>query len=592
MSYSFLLDFLCAAFVLLIIFFHYLNRSSETISQKSFIGILASVFLFDITHGISDLLVQFFPSITWVMVFKNISGVVYSLISASFATYCYKSISMTNKLPKWHYIFILFSIVWNLFWLIVNYFTNICFEPIDGMIVYHGAYCLLYLCFICSMVYMPVMCLIYKKGIYPSLYNVCFAFAFSAAAYGVLQLFFNVFVIENVYFTSCFFTLSTIYAYLYSRNDALNIDPMTNLYMRSRCLKDISLSDGSTVYMLEIMRFHHFSSFIGDKILIEVVQFLKTIFNKYTMYRVSSNQIIIIVDKSDDLSNISQINKEFRKPIIVEDDEYSISIKVSVIIKKKNETPEHTVYLLEKMISRIKDTNEFYAVYSEEMKQKFESEENDTNSIIKALNKGSVVPYYQGIYSINDEKIIWCEALARLNVDGEIISPSKFIPILESHKCVNKLDRDMLFHVLKELKTMKDLGKRVDVKGISINFTAEDILNSSFIDEIKKMVINDEIDPNMISFEINESVIISNFQKAKEIMEELNNYGIKFFLDDFGTGFSNLQAVLSLPFYLIKIDKSLLDAAREGFKNQQILDGVVKAINSIGMKTLIEGVET
>lgn len=75
---------------------------------------------------------------------------------------------------------------------------------------------------------------------------------------------------------------------------------------------------------------------------------------------------------------------------------------------------------------------------------------------------------------------------------------------------------------------MNDSGTRVDVKGISINFTAEDILNQSFIDEIKQMVKNQEIDPNMISFEICESVIISNFQKAKEIMEELNSYGIKF----------------------------------------------------------------
>lgn len=62
------------------------------------------------------------------------------------------------------------------------------------------------------------------------------------------------------------------------------------------------------------------------------------------------------------------------------------------------------MYLLEKMINQIKDTNEVFIVYSSEMKRKLEIEENDTNKIIKAINKGSVVPYYQGIYSINDEK--------------------------------------------------------------------------------------------------------------------------------------------------------------------------------------------
>lgn len=122
------------------------------------------------------------------------------------------------------------------------------------------------------------------------------------------------------------------------------------------------------------------------------------------MYRVSSNQIIVIVGKSDDISKISLINQEFRKPINIQGDDYSIDIKTSIIIKKKNETAEHTVYLLEKMINQIKDTNEVFIVYSSEMKRKLEIEENDTNKIIKAINKGSVVPYYQGIYSINDEK--------------------------------------------------------------------------------------------------------------------------------------------------------------------------------------------
>ena len=96
----------------------------------------------------------------------------------------------------------------------------------------------------------------------------------------------------------------------------------------------------------------------------------------------------------------------------------------------------------------------------------------------------------------------------------------------------------------------------------------------------------------MICFEISESVVIDNFDTVKAIMLDLNEFGIHFFLDDFGTGFSNLNAVLNLPFYLIKIDKSLLDAARYNDKNQNILNGIIQAINSIGMKTLIEGVET
>lgn len=592
MPYSSWGDFICGAFVLIIIIFHFLNKSKKNTALKSVLFILVSVLIFNVLHGVSDLLVYNKVTLKLALIFKYLSIIVFSIIASGFEIYCLGVIKDTTKILKWHYLILVLPVLWNIIWLIINKITNICFEVEGNTIIYHVAYCLLFLCFIFAMIYMPIMCLVYKRGIYPSLFKVGLTFTIFSALFGIFQFFFSFFINNNVFFTSVFLTLSTAYTYLYSRNDLINIDQMTNLYMRNKCMDDLTASDGVSVYMLEIMRFHHFSSFTGDQILIEIVNFLKTIFNKYTMYRVSSNQIIVIVGKSDDISKISLINREFRKPINIQGDDYSIDIKTSIIIKKKNETAEHTVYLLEKMINQIKDTNEVFIVYSSEMKRKLEIEENDTNKIIKAINKGSVVPYYQGIYSINDEKITWCEALARLNVNGEIIPPSKFIPILENHRCVNKLDRNMLCQVLKELKSMNDSGTRVDVKGISINFTAEDILNQSFIDEIKQMVKNQEIDPNMISFEICESVIISNFQKAKEIMEELNSYGIKFFLDDFGTGFSNLKAVLSLPFYLIKIDKSLLDAAKENTRNQQILDGVVKAINSIGMKTLIEGVET
>lgn len=592
MAYSFINDFICGAFILLILIFHFVNKLNENASLKSIVIILGLVLAFDFFHGIADLIIYMNGSVGLALGFKYFSIVLFSVIASGFTWYCFNAIKETTKLKKIHYLIILLPIFWNAIWLIINAFTGICFDIQGNIIIYHVAYCILFLCFIYSMAYMPIMCLIYRRGIYPSLFNSCFSFSLAASAFGIFQLIFTLLVEKNIFFTTIFLSFSTIYTYLYSRSDSSNIDPMTNLYMRSRCMEDLNTSDGATIYMLEIMRFHHFSSFTGDQILLEIVNFLKTIFNKYTMYRVSSNQIIVIVSKNDDISRISQINQEFSRPINIEGDDYSIDIKTSVIIKKKNETAEHTVYLLEKMINQIKDTNEIIIVYSPEMKKKLEIEEADTNRIIKAINKGSVVPYYQGIYSITDEKITWCEALARLNINGEMIPPSKFIPILENHKCVNKLDRNMLCQVLKELKLMKDSGQRVDVKGISINFTAEDILNQSFIDEIKQLVTNDEIDPNMISFEICESVIISNFQKAKGIMEELNSYGIRFFLDDFGTGFSNLKAVLSLPFYLIKIDKSLLDAAKENTRNQQILDGVVKAINSIGMKTLIEGVET
>ncbi len=588
----YLLDIASSVFVLAIIIFRAIHKIRNHF-DIAFALILYSTLFFDLSHAAIEITMEInSQAYNLAYAFKLLSCIFFALIASGFAWYTYKAISKTNSLSKGYYLLVVYPIIWNIIVCILDLIFHICLEFNESGITYKGLYFLLFFPYIFIMIYMGLMCTIYKHSIYPTLFKTGVGIAVTALLYGILQMISYFISFDFISYTSLYFSVTIIFTFLYLQNDRIFVDETSGLYLRKKAIEDLDSTPTASVYLLQISKFHQFNSNTGDKILKNIVNFLKDIFNRYTMYRVSSNQIMIIAKGNDDIQKLNCIIDKYKDTINIDDESYYLNVKIALLYKDSKYNSEHTIYLLEAMINEIENSNKNYIIFEPELEKEFSTRENETKKVMGAMNAGGIKPYYQGIYSLDEEKIIWCEALARLNVNGSIVSPRDFLPILESHRCVSKLDREMLISVLKELKKMKDDGKTINVQGVSINFTADDILNPKFLDNIKELIKENEIDPKMISFEISESVVIENFETVRAIMKDLNDFGIRFFLDDFGTGFSNLNAVLNLPFYLIKIDKSLLDAARYSDKNQNILNGIIQAINSIGMKTLIEGVET
>ena len=96
----------------------------------------------------------------------------------------------------------------------------------------------------------------------------------------------------------------------------------------------------------------------------------------------------------------------------------------------------------------------------------------------------------------------------------------------------------------------------------------------------------------MITFEITESVGADDYQKLGEIIKELKSSGYQFAMDDYGTGYSNIQSIFSLDFDVVKIDKSILWAAEKGELGMTILTNSINMIRQMKKKIVVEGVET
>ena len=135
------------------------------------------------------------------------------------------------------------------------------------------------------------------------------------------------------------------------------------------------------------------------------------------------------------------------------------------------------------------------------------------------------------------------------------------------------------------------------LKHVEVNLSAIESVDLSFPSLMKQLLDKHKLNPSIINLEITESIAVSSGRKLKRNMEDLINHGCTFSMDDFGTGYSNLSQITRADFSIIKIDKSLLwpifEKKNPNRENAKILlENMVSMISQMGLKIVVEGVET
>lgn len=195
--------------------------------------------------------------------------------------------------------------------------------------------------------------------------------------------------------------------------------------------------------------------------------------------------------------------------------------------------------------------------------------------------------WYQPIYSIKDKKFIYMEALSRLqHTELGNISPAEFIEVAESKGLISQLGQVAFEKICKYISDNRDT-----VQGVSVNFSIDQMSNPEICRQILDTLSRFKLEPSKIMMEITESLEMYDSDIVQSNMMALSSYGIKFYLDDFGTGFSNLAKVISLPFDTIKFDRSLVLLMDKSSKNYDLFKNFVNTFKTAGFKVLVEGVE-
>ena len=170
---------------------------------------------------------------------------------------------------------------------------------------------------------------------------------------------------------------------------------------------------------------------------------------------------------------------------------------------------------------------------------------------------------------------------------GEV-SPAEFIPIAEHTGQIIPIGRWVVEQLCRDMGRLIQLG----VQTVSVNLSPLQLSRNRFIEDLEAILARYQVQPEQITLEITENVLVNELTHAPELLQALHERGFAIALDDFGSGYSSLRYLHELPIDVVKIDRVFTQQI--GLQNGK--ESIVRAIMAIAaelkLKVIAEGIET
>ncbi len=208
----------------------------------------------------------------------------------------------------------------------------------------------------------------------------------------------------------------------------------------------------------------------------------------------------------------------------------------------------------------------------------------------RAIREGELTLFFQPKVDLNEHALYGFEALIRWNhPELGFIPPSEFVPIAEMSNMIAPLTRWVLEESIRYCKQWLEQGVCVNV---AINLSARNLMDENIIDDLKTMLDYYNVPGEALELEITESAIMSDPARAQIAIERINALGVRFAIDDYGTGYSSLAYLKRLPVQTLKIDLSFVRTMMDNEQDRIIVNSTINLAHNLGLQVVAEGVET
>ena len=209
----------------------------------------------------------------------------------------------------------------------------------------------------------------------------------------------------------------------------------------------------------------------------------------------------------------------------------------------------------------------------------------------RALRQNEFVNYYQPKIDLATGKIAGVEALIRWNhPERGLVSPMEFVPALEFTGLIAEAGAQVIQRAISDWWKWRAAG--LDAPRIAVNVAAEQLRGNNFVAGLQAALTAVDGNPAALSIEVTESILITNMERAIEILSEVRALGIPVAIDDFGTGYSSLAYLVTLPIDELKVDRAFIRKITTDAAYLGIVDTCITLAHSLKLKVVAEGVET
>lgn len=333
---------------------------------------------------------------------------------------------------------------------------------------------------------------------------------------------------------------------------------------------------------------------VGDQLLIRAAKGFREITDSVQIFRITGNCFLAVLDSLTDYEKARDGIEEFlKKPFFIENEKVSFHAAICGIMNaEKLEKEDSILSYIEYMISLIQNRQDTVLIQSDsKILEGFRYEQEVEHFLQKAVKEDLFEVYYQPVYSIKNKDFITLEALSRLKhpVLG-MIPPDVFIGIAEKQGMISAVGCLQLHKVCRFIKEHEYIMKKI--RNVKFNLSPSELMKPGYSHVLIGIIQEYGLDPGYFQFEITENVATEYSESFCTAIDDFAEVGIHMCLDDFGSGYANLNAVLRIPFSAVKMDRSLLSGISSDPQTATFYRSIVMILQHMGYKVIAEGAET
>lgn len=271
---------------------------------------------------------------------------------------------------------------------------------------------------------------------------------------------------------------------------------------------------------------------------------------------------------------------------------YNVSLAFGVYRPTKG---EHDMEKMMELVdlARVESKNGFkggIVFYEADLGARTIREAEIENKMEQALQNKEFIVHYQPKYDLNTEKVAGAEALVRWNSDKGLIMPGEFIDLFERNGFVLKLDLYVFEVVCADIRKWLDEGRKV--LPIAVNVSRLHLLDTDFVSEYGALISKYRVPPELLELELTENMPMASEDFLVEVFNNIARLGVSLAIDDFGSGYSSLNILHTMPFDTLKIDQMFFQNKTGSERGRRIIETVVLMAQKLGITVVAEGVET
>ncbi len=341
---------------------------------------------------------------------------------------------------------------------------------------------------------------------------------------------------------------------------------------------------------------------VGDQLLKALAQRLQMCLKSNDVIaRFGGDEFVIILDDIKNLENAismtEHILNQLSLPFHLNDHEIFIGASIGIVLGSKDyQEPSHLLRDADIAMYQAKASNKTsYKVFDRDMRERALQRLQLETDLRKAIERQELVVNYQPIINLKTGKIMGFEALVRWqHRERGLISPADFIPIAEETGLIVAIDRWVLQQACHQLRVWQQEIPQAFPLTISSNLSVQQFTQTDLMQQIDRVLSENELDHQSLKLEITESALIENDQLAQTMLQQFKKRHVLVSIDDFGTGYSSLSYLHRFPVDTLKIDRSFIcrmgELGDDG--SFSIVDAIITLAHHLGMDVVAEGVET